>query len=264
MSRVAAAFARARNENRAALVIYVCAGDPNLDTTLLLLKAIADAGADVIEVGMPFSDPTADGPVIQRASERALASGTTMKGVLETVRKLREQSEVPLVMMGYYNPILAFGEEKLAAAAKQAGLDGLLVVDLPPEEAGSLLQALKANALDFVPLIAPTTPDSRIDGIARVAGSFIYYVSLTGVTGADTDLAPAAARAAVLRERTGKPVAVGFGVKTPAHAKLVAQHADGVVVGAAVCNTIAESKTPAEAVARVSELVRGLRAACAR
>jgi tryptophan synthase alpha chain len=264
MNRIATAFARARDENRAALLIYLCAGDPDLDTTLLLLKAVAEAGADVIEVGMPFSDPTADGPVIQRASERALASGTTLPGVLETVRKAREQTQVPMLMMGYYNPILAYGEQKLAADAKRAGLDALLVVDLPPEEAGSLLPALSANQLDFVPLVAPTTPDARIDGIARVAGSFIYYVSLTGVTGADTDLGPAAARAAALRARTGKPVAVGFGVKTPAHAKLVAQHADGVVVGAAVCNTIAASKSPAEAAARVGELVRSLRAACAR
>jgi tryptophan synthase alpha chain len=264
MNRIAAAFARARQEQRAALGIYICAGDPDLDTTLLLLKAAADAGADLIEVGMPFSDPTADGPVIQRASERALASGTTMKGVLETVRKLRQTSDVPLVMMGYYNPILAFGEAAFAAAAKAAGLDGVLVVDLPPEEAGSLLPELSANGLDFVPLIAPTTPDARIDSIARVAGSFIYYVSLTGVTGANTDLAPAALRAAELRERTGKPVAVGFGIKTPDNARTVAKHADGVVVGAAVCNAIAEAKTPAEAVARVSELVRSLRAACTK
>jgi tryptophan synthase alpha chain len=265
MNRLAAAFARAQQEKRAALVIYLCAGDPDLDTTLALLLAVAEAGADVIEIGMPFSDPTADGPVIQRASERALASGTTMRGVLETVRRFREQSDAGIVLFGYYNPILAFGEAQLAKAAKHAGVDGLLVVDLPPEEAGTLLPELAANELHLVPLIAPTTPDARIDRIAPTAGSFLYYVSLTGVTGAETSgLGQAGERAAALRARTGLPVAVGFGVKTPEHARQVARHADGVVVGAAVVSTIEQSKTPAEAVARVRELVRGLRAACAK
>lgn len=265
MSRIAEAFARAKREQRAALVIYVCAGDPDLGTTFELIRAAAEAGADVIEIGMPFSDPTADGPVIQRAAERALRSGTTLRGVFDVVRKVRAVApEVGLVLFGYYNPLLAFGEQAVAEAAAKAGVDGFLVVDLPPEEAGTLLPALRAHALDFVPLAAPTTPDARMDRIAQLAGSFLYYVSLTGVTGAEADLERAAARAAAVRERTGKPVAVGFGIKTPEDVRRVAKLADGVVVGSAVCLTIEQAKTPAEAVANVRELVRSLRAACMR
>ncbi len=264
MSRLREAFARARSEQRAALVIYLCAGDPDLDTTVELMAACAEAGADVIELGMPFSDPTADGPVIQRASERALKSGTTLRGVFAAARKLRAKSDVGLVLFGYYNPLLAFGEEAAAAAAREAGVDGFLVVDLPPEEAGSFLPALSAQGLDFVPLIAPTTPAERIAQIAGTAGSFLYYVSLTGVTGASTDLPRASVRAAALREQTGMPVALGFGVKTPDDARVVAKHADGVVVGAAVCSAIERAATPEQAVSDVRALVRSLRAACVR
>jgi tryptophan synthase alpha chain len=264
MSRLAEAFARAKREDRAALVIYLCAGDPDLATTVDLLKAAAEAGADVIEVGMPFSDPTADGPVIQRASERALASGTTLRGVFGAVRKLRDAHDVAVVLFGYYNPLLAFGEDAVAAAAAEAGVDGFLVVDLPPEEAGTLVPALRAHSLDLVPLVAPTTPPSRVNRIAEVAGSFLYYVSLTGVTGAQADLERAAARAVEVRAATGKPVAVGFGVKTPDDVRRVAKQADGVVVGSAVCQAIEAARTPQAAVTAVRELVRSLRAACTR
>jgi tryptophan synthase alpha chain len=262
--RLQRAFARAAAEKRAALVIYLCAGDPDLRTTERLVLAAAEAGADVIEVGMPFSDPTADGPVIQRASERALRSGTTLAHVLETVAAVRAKSEVGIVLFGYYNPLLAFGEAEVALAAKRAGVDGMLVVDLPPEEADPLLHALSHNGLDFVPLIAPTTPDARVDRIAKTAGSFLYYVSLTGVTGAKADLERAGKRASEVRARTGLPVAVGFGVKTVADARAAAVHADGVVVGSAICSAIEQAGSPDEAVAAVSELVRSLRAACAR
>ncbi len=265
MGRLEAAFARARREQRAALVIYLCAGDPDLATTVRLMRAAAEAGADVIEVGMPFSDPTADGPVIQRASERALRSHTTLAGVFDAVRQVRAHTDAGIVLFGYYNPLLAFGEERVAAAAAQAGIDGMLVVDLPPEEAGSLLAALHAHQLDFVPLVAPTTPDARVDLIARTAGAFLYYVSLTGVTGAAADLAAAARRAAELRARTGLPVAVGFGVKTPEDARVLAPQVDGVVVGSAVCSEIERAGAGAEqAVAGVRALVSALRAACAR
>jgi tryptophan synthase alpha chain len=264
VSRLREAFARARSEQRAALVIYLCAGDPDLDTTVELMAACAEAGADVIELGMPFSDPTADGPVIQRASERALKSGATLRGVFAAARKLRARSDVGLVLFGYYNPLLAFGEEAAAAAAREAGVDGFLVVDLPPEEAGSFLPALSAQGIDFVPLIAPTTPAERIARIAGTAGSFLYYVSLTGVTGASADLPRASVRAAALREQTGMPVALGFGVKTPDDARVVAKYADGVVVGAAVCSAIERAATPQQAVIDVRALVRSLRAACVR
>ena len=168
------------------------------------------------------------------------------------------------MLFGYYNPLLAFGEQAVAAAAKAAGVDGFLVVDLPPEEAGSLLPALSAHGLDFVPLVAPTTPEERIARIAQTAGSFLYYVSLTGVTGASTDLERAGVRAAALRERTGLPVALGFGVKTPDDARVVAKYADGVIVGAAVVSAIEQAKTPQQAVKDVRALVASLRAACVR
>lgn len=265
MSRLAEAFARARGENRAALVIYLCAGDPDLPTTGRLLRAIADAGADVIEVGMPFSDPTADGPVIQRASERALAAGTKFDGVLGAVREFRSHSQLPVVLFGYYNPILAHGEAAAARDAAQAGVDGFLVVDLPPEEADPLTDALRPNGVSLVPLVAPTTPDARLAQIQRYADAFLYYVSLTGVTGAEADLDAAARRAAEVRERSGLPVAVGFGVKTPADARrLAASGVDGVVVGSAVCSAIEQAPDADTAVRQVAELVRDLRAACQR
>ena len=263
MSRIKAAFERARAENRAALIPYLCAGDPDLDTTYELVLAVADAGADIIELGMPFSDPTADGPVIQRASERALRSGTTMRGVLSLVERIRKQSDIAIVLFGYYNPILAFGERELTRAAKQAGADGFLVVDLPPEEAGSLLALLRAEQLDFVPFVAPTTSEPRMRRIAESATAFLYYVSLTGVTGAATDLPRAAERAVQVRAQTGLPVAVGFGIKTAADAAAVAARADGVIVGAAL-SSIVEQTPRAELVATVRAYVASLRAAVER
>ena len=264
MSRIQAAFERAERENRAALVVYLCAGDPDLPTTEKLVLAAIEAGADVIELGVPFSDPTADGPVIQRASERALAKGTTLAHALGIAAKVRATSEAGIVLFGYYNPILAMGEERFAAQAKQSGVDGVLVVDLPPEEAGSLLAPLEAQGLDFIPLVAPTTPDARVERIARSARSFLYYVSLTGVTGAEADLDKAGERATALKARTGKRVAIGFGIKTPAQAKKAAQKADGVVVGSAVCSAVEAAKSPEDAVRAVRALVLELRAACAR
>ena len=262
--RIAAALDRARRERRPALVTYVCAGDPDLASTPELVAALAEAGADVVELGVPFSDPTADGPVIQRASERALAKGTRLQDVLGAARRIRETSDIGLVLFGYYNPILAYGEAELAAAAKQSGIDALLVVDLPPEEASPLLAQLRAQQLEFIPFVAPTTSAARIQNIVKSASSFLYYVSITGVTGAEANLDVAGQRAAEVRSQTGLPVAVGFGVKTPDHARVVAKHADGVIVGAAVCSTIEAAKTPDEAVKNVRELVRSLRAACAR
>jgi tryptophan synthase alpha chain len=264
VSRIAAAFARAERENRAALVAYLCAGDPDLPTTERLVLAAVEAGADVIELGVPFSDPTADGPVIQRASERALKSGTTLAQVLELCGRIRAKSDVGIVIFGYYNPILAYGEARFAAEAKRVGFDGLLVVDLPPEEAVTLLPLLAENDVDFVPLVAPTTPDARLTRIAGTARSFIYYVSLTGVTGAEADLVAAGARATAIKASTGKRVAIGFGVKTAAQAKVAASKADGVVVGSAICSAIESAKSPDAAVAAVGTLVRELRAACAR
>jgi tryptophan synthase alpha chain len=265
MGRIAEAFERAAAENRAALVIYLCAGDPSLDATVDLVIAAAESGADVIELGVPFSDPTADGVAIQQASERSLARGTTMRGVLDVVRRVRERSTVPILLFGYYNPILRYGETRLVADAKAAGVDGFLVVDLPPEEADPLVVPLREAGLGYVPLVAPTSTESRIAQAAALADGFVYYVSMTGVTGAkDAVLDEAAERAAVLRPKAGAPVAVGFGIATPDDARLVAAKADGVVVGSAIVRAIASASDVASSVRAVRELVGSLATACRR
>ena len=263
MGRIADAFENARNENRAALVIYLCAGDPDLNATVDLVVAAAEAGADVIELGVPFSDPTADGPAIQRAAERSLRGGTTLSKVLDAVRDIRTRCDVPILLFGYYNPILAYGEERLAKDAADSGADGFLVVNLPPEESAGLRVPAVERGLDFVPLIAPTSNPERVAQAAEAATSFIYYVSMTGVTGSEAaDLASAAQRAGALQRELGGPVALGFGVKTEDDVSTVAPHVDGVVVGSAVVQTIEDAKSPEEAVASVrrlvSELSRGL------
>jgi tryptophan synthase alpha chain len=262
MSRLAGAFQKARDEGRSALVIYLCAGDPSLSLTPDLVVAAAEAGADVIELGVPFSDPTADGIAIQRASERALRGGTTLAGVLQAVRTIRTRTDVPLVQFGYYNPILRYGEERLAADAAAAGIDGLLVVDLPPEEASSLRDAAIRNGLDFIPLVAPTSDEHRLALASEAATSFVYSVSMTGVTGsAGVDLAEAGARATALSAKLGKPIALGFGIKTADDVHAVAGKAEGVVVGSAVVNVIAAATSDAEAVENVRALVASLAAA---
>jgi tryptophan synthase alpha chain len=264
-ARLHRAFERAAAEDRAALVIYLCAGDPNLSVTPRLIEAAAQAGADVIEVGMPFSDPTADGPTIQRASERALRAQTTLRGVLDAIAIARETTDAAIVLFGYYNPILRFGEEALAREAKRAGVDGVLVVDLPPESAGPLLAPLAAHGVDFVPLVAPTSTPARIDAAAKIAGSFLYCVSMTGVTGSGgADLERAAERAAEVRDRAKKYVAVGFGIRTPGDVARLARAADGIVVGSAIVDAIAAQQDDETRVAALSELVRALAGALKR
>ncbi|MFW6051212.1 MAG: tryptophan synthase subunit alpha [Myxococcota bacterium] len=260
MGRVGEAFERAKGERRAALVIYVCAGDPDLAVTPRLIEAAARGGADVVEVGMPFSDPTADGPAIQRASERALAGGATLRGVLDAVRAARERGvRVPVLLFGYYNPILRYGEERLVQDAADAGVDGFLVVDLPPEESAGLREPAARRGLDYVPLVAPTSTEARKRLAAAQATGFVYYVSLTGVTGAaGVDLAVAAERAGALQSMVGKPVAVGFGVKSPDDVRRIAPHAAGVVVGSAVVRAIEDAPDPDAAVAAVERLVADL------
>ena len=258
MSRIDAALARARAEERAALVVYLCAGDPDLALTPALIRAAADAGADVVELGVPFSDPTADGVVIQRASERALRAGASLRGVLAAAAEARRHTDVPIVLFGYYNPLLTMGEERVVAEAKAAGVDGFLVVDLPPEECAPLRDPALRAGLDWISLVAPTSTPARIELAAQMATSFVYFISVAGVTGAGhADLAAASARAAAVRERTGKPVAVGFGVRTVADVRAVAAHADAVVVGSAVVSAI-EAAGRERAVDAVSALVRDL------
>jgi tryptophan synthase alpha chain len=259
MSRLGDTFARTKQESRAALVAYFCAGDPDPETTVEVCVAAAEAGADLLELGMPFSDPAADGVAIQRASERALRGGMTLKKTLAVARAIRARSAVPMVLFGYYNPILAYGEEALCRDAHEAGIDGLLVVDLPPEEITSLLEPARRHQLALVPLVAPTSSQQRIELAASVADGFLYYVSLTGVTGAlSADFDAAGKRAKAMRDSTQKPVVVGFGVKTGADVKKLAGYADGVVVGSALVCAVEDSKDRASAVAAVRTLVRDL------
>jgi tryptophan synthase alpha chain len=259
VTRIATALERARGEGRAALIAYLCAGDPDLATTTAALPALAEAGADVIELGVPFSDPTADGPVIQRASERALRGGTTFERVLDVVREVRTKTEVPIVLFGYYNPLHARGHASVAAAAHGAGADGFLVVDLPPEECAPLRDQIVARGMDWIPLVAPTSTDARIALAASVATSFVYVVSVAGVTGAGgVALEAAARRAAEIRERTSRPVALGFGIKSAADVERVRDQVDAVVVGSAIVTALESGPE------RAASLVRDLRAATAQ
>lgn len=242
--RIDRRFAALKAENRAGFVTYVMAGDPDAATTLSVLKGLPGAGADLIELGFPFSDPMAEGPTIQRASQRALAGKMTLNGVLDLVRAFREtDADTPLILMGYLNPVLNKGFEAFARDAAAAGVDGLIVVDCPPEEADSLTDALEANGLSLIRLTAPTTDDARLTVVVRRTSGFVYYVSVAGVTGVKSaeagDVAPAVAR---VRAASGLPVAVGFGIRTPEQAAAVARVADAAVVGSALVDEI-ESAT---------------------
>ena len=242
MSRIAQAFATARQQNRAVFVGYLCAGDPDFDTSLSACRAVIEAGVDVLELGVPFSDPLADGLTNQLAAQRALDSGSSSERVLELVKAIREFSEVPIVFYTYYNLVFAQGSERYAAAAKAAGVDGLLTLDLPPEEAQSHLAACEQHGMQTVFIVAPTTPDERLAVICQAASGFIYYVSREGVTGEQSSMAEGIqARVQVIKQHTELPVVVGFGISTAAHVRTVARAADGVVVGSAIVNCIADN-----------------------
>lgn len=246
MRRIPARFATNAAKGRASLVTFITAGDPDPATSLAILKALPAAGADVIELGMPFSDPMADGPAIQWSSMRALKNGMSLKGTLAMVREFRAgNAETPIVLMGYYNPIYVYGVEKFLADAKEAGVDGLIVVDLPPEEDAELcLPAMKAG-LNFIRLATPTTDDKRLPAVLANTSGFVYYVSITGITGTATpDFSRVAGAVARIKRHTSLPVAVGFGVKAPEHASAIAQGADGVVVGSALVEAIRTSLDP--------------------
>ena len=264
MGRIAERFRALRARRHCALVPFVTAGDPDLATTEALVLAIAEAGADAIEIGVPFSDPMAEGPTIQRSSERALRSRTSLRRVLELVKGLRPRVEVPIVLMGYANPILAMGEARFAEAAGAVGVDGTIAVDMPPEESVELRRVLVAHGVDPILLAAPTTRPERLAMLARETRGFLYYVSLTGVTGARSELA-AGIEEQVRRVRavSDVPVCVGFGVSRPEHARELAAFADGVVVGSALVDRIAEAgsrEAAVDAAARfVAELAQALR-----
>lgn len=263
MSRIAQTFARLTADGRRALIPYITAGDPDPGATAHVLEALADSGADIIELGVPFSDPMADGPVIQRAAERALKHGTSIDDILDLVAGFRLRHDTPIVLFGYYNPFHRYGAAELARRCAEAGVDGLLVVDLPPEESGPMRAALGAHGLDLVALLTPTSGDDRIEAVRRVASGFVYYVSLTGVTGATLgNAAELGPRVDTLRARLGLPVAVGFGIATPEQAAAVGAHADGVVVGSALVRIIETHGGDAEAMLReVRGFVVGLRGA---
>ncbi len=266
-TRIDRRFAELAKDRRAALVTFVMAGDPDLATSLEILKALPKAGADVIEVGMPFTDPMADGPAIQAAGLRALRAGTTLAKTLRLVADFRASDQTtPIVLMGYYNPIYVHGVEAFLVEAKKAGVDGLIVVDLPPEEDAELcLPALKAG-LNFIRLATPTTDAARLPAVLANTSGFVYYVSITGTTGAATpDFSATAAAVARIKAHTDLPVAVGFGVKSAANAEAIAAHADGVVVGSAIVEALRASLDAAgEATPRTLEAVKALVADIAR
>ena len=241
MNRIDKKFQELRDQGTKAFMPYLCAGDPNPELTSKLLLTLEEAGADLIELGVPFSDPIADGPTIQRASERALTHHISLQEILEMVATVRTQTDIPIALMSYYNPIFRMGEDAFCQAAQDAGVDGVIVPDLPPEQAQSLLEIAPRYNLATIFLVAPTSPPERMQLIASVSTGFVYCVSVTGVTGAramlSDEIAPMIAE---LRKHTDKPISVGFGVSTPDQATQIAQIADGVIVGSAIINVIEE------------------------
>ena len=259
-SRLDRTFARLRQRGEKALIAYVMAGDPSLQDTEQLVVALEQAGADIIELGVPFSDPIADGPVIQQAAERALRSGTSLRTILPMVTRLRARTQIPLVLMAYYNNIHAFGVERFCHEAAQAGVDGLIMPDMPPDEAGPLKGPAAAAGLQLIFLLAPTSTAERRTFVARQSQGFVYYVSLTGITGAKLlNMAEVGMNVEKIRKVTRVPVAVGFGVATPEDAAKVAAIADGVIVGSAIVKLIAAHRQKPEMVKRVAEFVRSLK-----
>jgi tryptophan synthase alpha chain len=261
MSRLGETFAALRARGERALVAYVTGGDPSLEATARLIVEMDRRGADVIELGVPFSDPLADGPVVQRAAQRALAAGASLRRVLDTVSAARGEVQAPVVLLTYYNPVLAFGLRAFAESAAKAGVDGVIVVDLPPEEAGGLAAEAEPAGLDLVHLVAPTSTAGRMRMIARRSRGFIYLVSLTGVTGEREALPPGLeAQVRALRLLTTKPICVGFGIGRPEQVAAVGRLADGVIVGSAIVRLVEEHAAAGDLVARVGDFVAALKA----
>jgi len=262
MSRIRSRFESLKKSGRKALIPYITAGDPQPSLTVPLLHALVEAGADILELGVPFSDPMADGPVIQRSTERALANHVSLGDVLDMVHAFRQRdTQTPVVLMGYANPVEAMGTETFASRASVAGVDGVIVIDYPPEEAAQFAELAKRNGLDAIFLLAPTSTGTRISEVAHVGSGYLYYVSLKGVTGAaNLDLADVAARLPAIRAATTLPIGVGFGIRDPESARRVAAIADAVVIGSRIIQEI-ESAGPDDAVARVKELMRPIRKA---
>ncbi|MGR3723143.1 tryptophan synthase subunit alpha [Abyssibius alkaniclasticus] len=259
MTRIDARFAELKSQNRKAFVTFVMAGDPGYEASLELVKGLPAAGADIIELGMPFTDPMADGPAIQLAGQRALDAGMTLHRVLDMVRAFRAGDDAtPIVLMGYYNPIFAMGVESFVTAAVEAGVDGLIVVDLPPEEHSELCLPAQAAGLNFIRLTTPTTDNARLPAVLKNTSGFIYYVSINGITGAaEADASAVAPEVARIKAATDLPVCVGFGIRTPAGAQAIAEVADGAVVGSAIVSKIGDGEPTAKVLEFVAELAAG-------
>jgi tryptophan synthase alpha chain len=262
MGRIAERFAALKQRGEAALIPFLMAGDPDLGVTKELVRAAAASGADLIELGVPFSDPTADGPVLQRSAYRALQRGASLPRILELVSDLRPELELPVILFGYYNPFFRYGPEALSRDARKAGVDGLLVVDLPPEECEELWRPARKAGLDLIFLLAPTSDAARVRAVLRRASGFVYYVSMTGVTGS-RPIAPTDVRPAVqwVRPQCQLPIGVGFGITSGAEAAAVAAFADAVIVGTSVMRLVEESDGAADVVAKVGTFVRELKSA---
>ena len=259
---ITATFHRLRQQGEKALIPYLMAGDPSLADTEVLVLALEKAGADLIEIGVPFSDPIADGPVIQKASERALRSGTSLRGILRTVKSLRTKTQIPLILMTYYNTIMAMGEQEFCHQAVQAGVDGVIIPDMPPEEAALLQHVSAANGPCLIFLLAPTSTTARKAEVIKRTRGFIYYVSMTGITGAKLqDIASIKQHVHALRKKAGKPVAVGFGIASPNDAREIAAFSDGVIVGSAFVRIVEQHARDPQLQQHVKQFAAELKAA---
>ena len=263
MSRIDATFSRLSAQGKKAFISYIMAGDPDFDTSLEVVKGLPDAGVDIIELGLPFTDPMADGPAIQLAAGRALDAGMTLDRTLDLARAFREGDDTtPIVLMGYYNPIYSMGVDAFLSAAKAAGIDGLIVVDLPPEEDDELCIPANAAGLNFIRLATPTTDNNRLPAVLKNTSGFVYYVSITGITGAaEANAATVAPEVARIKASTDLPVCVGFGIKTPSSAQSIASIADGAVVGSAIVSMIGDGKSADEILGFVASLADGAHSA---
>jgi tryptophan synthase alpha chain len=242
-SRITKKFKEIREKKGKAFIPYIMAGDPDIKRTRELIRILEDCGADIIELGVPFSDPLADGPTIQKAAQRALDEGVTLKKVIALVAEIRRSTQIPVILMTYYNPVFKYGEERFVLEASAAGVDGIIVPDLPPDEAGNLIKYAKKSGLDTIFLLAPTSTEDRIQKVASASTGFIYYVPITGITGSKLALdSSIEGHIARIRSVTAKPVAVGFGISTPEEAAEISQFADGVIVGSAIVKRVEESE----------------------
>ncbi|MEM7618314.1 MAG: tryptophan synthase subunit alpha [Pseudomonadota bacterium] len=263
MSRISKTFDTLKSENKKGLVTFITAGDPDLGKSLSVLKSLPESGADFIEIGMPFTDPMADGPAIQASSLRALDNGMSVKGTLDIVSTFRQENDTtPIILMGYFNPIYQYGCTSFVKDAANAGVDGLIIVDLPPEEDEELRVPAQAAGLDFIKLVTPTTKGERLDTVLNNASGFIYYVSIAGVTGTKSaDTEKVSAHIKEIKEKTEMPVAIGFGIKTPEDAANMAQIADGVVVGSAIVDNMLQNQASNDLPAIIGDQIKALKSA---